>query len=327
MKRRSVIAFAFASLSCGRVESTAVANDDASTPANVACLDKQPKASAFELYSGQDYPTALAFDGTTVFWSTGTKMMTGSLCGDAATVLVDGEPSPLAMAVDATAAYWIAAAVPGGVRTVARAGGTPTTLASTPTPAAISGIAVDDAFVYYAADEGIVSVAKATGNATMLSMHGADGPFAVDASQICYGASGVFCMNKDGSGERAIAKPVGQAGVKVIATDETTVYFATTTPAPAGTRNDWVLLSVAKSGGATTMLAQNEAPIYGIGTTDAEVLWITADGEVRKMQKSGGAIATLASGTAGGGELVVTPPAILWTQWSAGGGIFAFLPK
>jgi hypothetical protein len=319
------IALAVASLSCGRVAQSSTAAGDASANTSGACVPTQPKASAFELYSGQDYPTALALDGTTVFWATGTQFMMGSLCGDAPKVLVAKEPSPLALVVDATAAYWIAAAVPGGIRTVPRAGGTPTTLTSTPTPAAVSGIVLDDAFVYYAVDEGIVSVAKAGGAATLLSKHGADGPLAVDATQICYGAGAVFCMNKDGSGERSLTKPVGQRGVQVIAMDETTIYFATTMAAPAGTRNDWALLSVPKSGGAVTTLSLNEAPINGLATSATDVFWITEDGEVRKLSKSGGPIGTVASGATGGGQLVVTPAAIVWTEWATGGGVFAFL--
>jgi hypothetical protein len=321
------LAFVMSPLSCGRVESGSAADGDAGAPASAACAKAPPKGSAFELYSAQEYPTALALDGTTVFWSTGTQMMTGSLCGDAATLLVAGEPSPLALVADANAAYWIAAATPGGVRSVARAGGTPTTLTTTPTPAAVSGIALDDAFVYYAADEGIVSVPKAGGAATLLSKHGADGPLAVDATKIYYGAGGVFSMNKDGSGEKIIAQPVGQAAVQVIGADDATIYFATTTPAPAGTRNDWVLLAVPKSGGAAKMLAQNEAPIYGIGATDTDVYWITADGDVRTTPKSGGSISTLASGASGGGQIIATPTAILWTEWASAGGVFAFLPK
>lgn len=115
------------------------------------------------LASGLAHPSAMAIDGTHVYWVTaaGGEVMKVSLGGDGLTTLATGAEGLAGIAVDADSVYWINSGeinAPSSLSKVPIAGGAVTTLAKP--SGTLSAIAVDAWSVYWATPSSVVKLAK-----------------------------------------------------------------------------------------------------------------------------------------------------------------------
>jgi hypothetical protein len=80
------------------------------------------------LASTQSQPVGVAVNGTTVYWTASSSVLSMPLAGSMATVLATGQAYPPQVAVDSANVYW--GTSQGAIATLPLDGGTPTTIAT-----------------------------------------------------------------------------------------------------------------------------------------------------------------------------------------------------
>ncbi len=234
----------------------------------------------------------------------------GTACGAAmaacqpgapAVVLATGPNSQnLGIAVDDTDVYWSGSDV-GLVQKVSKMGGAPVTLAM---PVGARGLALDDAFVYWASDAGIGRVPKAGGAPQMLgAATGYPWFIAVDDTTAYWTdhmGGHVMAAPKDGS-VPPVAIVTGLQITFGLALSSDHVFFTDNAAEE--------LLSVPKTGGQpTVMVAGTQAP-WAIAVDATTAYWTEACGPdcgaVRSIPQNGGAPATVAEMLDSPGSVVV----------------------
>jgi hypothetical protein len=246
---------------------------------------------------------------------------TGGACGtappacapDAApVVLVAGDAVECyGIAVDGTDVYWTGAET-GLIQKVSKLGGAPVTLATTSNP---RGLALDDAYVYWAADGGIARVPKAGGAPEMLgAATGFPWFIAVDdtsAYWTTYTGGDLMRVPKDGSAAptalvsgEAVAFGLALVGDRILYTDSDGV------------------LSLPKAGGAATVLVTGSQSPWSIAVDATTAYWTEACGPdcgaVRSVPQGGGAPAELATGLDAPSGIVTDGGELYWADF---GGI------
>jgi hypothetical protein len=286
-------------------------------------------------------PTALAIDGTNVYWANddveagfptnqGTIAL-APLAGSAPTVLASGRQAPAAIAVDATAVYWVdggTGSADGSVNKVPIGGGAVTTLASGISPTAI---ALDATNVYFATVSAsgtgrIARVPKAGGAVTVLTYFGVYMPWtmAIDGLSVYWidggdnssAHGGVYKIPLDGGSPTALAS--GEVYGRGLAIDASSAYFTTRD----------AIKKVPLGGGAATTVAT--APNVAVGLADLAIdandVFFTATGDqdvcaqyrtgtVAKVPIAGGGVTTLATQQALPSAIAVDGAKVYWAEW------------
>jgi hypothetical protein len=284
---------------------------------------------------------------STISFTTLTPPVTGP-------VLVSGLSNPTGLAVDTDTVYWTEFG--GLIRKASKANGIPVTLfASQYNP---SGIAVDDANVYFGDGLNIRSVPKGGGTSAILAA-ATPSQIAVDSSNIYwtdFGAGAIRKMPKSGGSPVTIA--TGTDSPSGIKTDGVNVYWSefswpgtvwkvsvnggTTTALghnvnnrgvaidPTSTNVYWgeyVFLDAGKidyaptSGGATTSLVTGLNNVWDVAADERSVFWVEdrTGGAVRQVTISGGSPATLASNLAEPVALALDSSNVYWIERNGGG--------
>jgi hypothetical protein len=231
-----------------------------------------------------------------VYWTTLTAVVKMPLESGSPQTLVDGlaDAQPWWIAVDANFVYWTNSGDPyantGSVAKVPILGGTPTTLASglaTPT-----GLAIDDARVYWTNDGSVLAVPISGGQveSIALSEPGALG-VAVDATH-------VYWANSDARVVRRISKTNGARPETIanarwpygVTADATSVYWTNYNDSSDGGS----VMKVALDGGIPITIATGTENAWSIRVDPDAVYWATRR-EIMKADLDGGHVETLAS--------------------------------
>jgi hypothetical protein len=104
---------------------------------------------------------AVVAAGGTVYWAGGAEILSAPVGGGAVTTLATGQNSPSGITFDGTSVYWTNVGGGGSVMKVGIDGGAPVTLASSPvaTTSPVAGsILVDETSVYWAGSGAIMKV-------------------------------------------------------------------------------------------------------------------------------------------------------------------------
>ncbi len=296
------------------------------------------------LVSGQNDPTALAGDGTNLYFVdpiAGTIMSVGT-GGGAPVALATGQTYPLAIGIKEATVYWANGGTSennftdGALMKVARTGGAPILLASG--QSGIEAIALDETSVYWAnagtlannyTDGSIMKVAQDGGAAiTLASGQTAPVAIAVDGTTVYWaneGSSGPGTLADDGAimalplnGGTPVTLASAQPGPGTIAVDAASVYWTTTG-------------SVAKvplGGGNPIILATEQSQPFAIALDGANVYWTNwYAGSVAKVPLGGGDPVTLAAGQNHALGIVVDGANVFWTanDGAVAGGILHVL--
>ena len=279
----------------------------------VAC---PPPAVAGALLSGPNpasEPTAMLVQGDTLYYTTGTEVMSMPAAGGAPAVLAFGQRNVTAFATDGQRLFWAtnghdhSEGLPpdGQIVSIPLAGGTPTVLASGQSwPAAL---AVNDVDVYWTSGspltyggpsrpaDGAISALPLGGGLVTVLAAGLDTPGSVAAAGGCV----AFATTLPPSGEQI------------------------PTPAPASSQ----IFAIPRTGGTPLMLAATSRNVASIATDGTTVFWIDAsqtgtdftidNGGVNAVPASGGAVTTLATGLPAPKQLALVGDQVYWAD---GGG-------
>jgi hypothetical protein len=178
------------------------------------------------LASGQDQPSAVAVDGTNVYWVTWDQQGTVEkvpIGGGPVTTLATGQSWPASVAVEGTRVYWVNG--DGTVNEVPVGGGSVTTLATGP-PNAVS-MAVDSTHVYWGTFGTVNEVPLGGGSVTTLAT-GQNFPIgmAVDGTHVYWVNHGGGEVNKVPiSGGSVTTLAQFQYDADAMAVDGTHVYW------------------------------------------------------------------------------------------------------
>ncbi len=172
-------------------------------------------------------PWAIAVDATHVYWTgsdPNAAVLKLPLDGGATTTLAGAPSSPWALTVDDSGVYWTEY---GGVRKVAKAGGTVTTLVEVDIMQ-VDDIATDATTVYFTTHSAVMKVAKAGGAVTTLAEQGFPRGIAVDASHVYWADQDngfIFRVPLDGGSIDTVASD--QFAPFDVVVDATSVYWNT----------------------------------------------------------------------------------------------------
>jgi hypothetical protein len=243
----------------------------------------------FTVSGGDEGPSALAIDTTSVYWldsagpcdaSAGCygNLFKAPLGGGPMVSLYSGGSGMITkdIAVDAINVYWTDPGLPGGpsVMSVPVNGGTPTTIASGLLNA--TNIALDAANVYWSAPSGVanvpsavMTVPKAGGTPVTLAVANNPMDLAVDSTNVYWiddGTSSVMTVPTRGGPPTTLVSNVFVPG-SGIAIDVTNVYWSSNTalmtvPKSGGTP---MTVTSGNGAGAATSIAVDSSAIYWIG--------------------------------------------------------------
>ena len=260
-------------------------------------------------------PTAILVRGETVYYTTGTEVMSMPAAGGRPVMLASGQRNVVALAADDQRLYWAAAGhgayegLPpdGQIFSIPLAGGPATTLAAAqPWPRALT---VDDVNVYWTS--GTVSANGAQTTPT-------DGK--------------ILALSKDGTGTLMVVTggldtPVGLAAASGWVAFATTLTSGGTGLSRPGTGYSSQISAVARTGGAPVTLALTDRDVPAIATDGSSVFWIAGstvgiddtfdDGTINSVPLAGGAVKVLASGQPAPRQMVLVDDQLYWSN--AGG--------
>lgn len=271
------------------------------------------------LASGLFFPSGIAVDATSVYWTSYNGVAKVNKNGGAATTLVPWLSYPGNIVVDSTSLYWGEASV---INKVGKEGGIAATLASGVTGGAV-GIAVDSTNLYWTENGGPVKqIHKNGGPVTVLFQGGSPAGIAVDSTSLYWTEplAGIIRKMDKSSGLITILVS-GLVDPYSITADSGTLYW---TEPSGGT-----VKKVSVNGGSVTTLASGLVhPHVGIAADSAAVYWNEfygtssnpLGGAIKAVGKNGGAVVALASAFYPG-SIAVDETSVYWTEGGSNGVI------
>jgi hypothetical protein len=293
--------------------------------------------------SGQFFVSALAVDGTSVYWTTGNSVMKVATSGGAPVPIASGQIDANSIAVDDTSVYWTDYNA-GTVMKVDKAGsGAPVPLATGQYYA--NGIAVDSSNVYWTtysygnADGGVYSPIAGTGSVMKVALSGSGAPVTLATAQDKPNAIAVYgnevywngqSTDVGGSLSKAAASggaitslAVGLGLVGRFVVDATGIYWYGM--GTSGLSSGIEKLALTGGAATTAISAMGEPGTPQIVIDSGNVYWVEMNwGSVMKAALvGGGAPVTLAQGSSTGGMqsfLAVDATSVYWSSQTNGAG-------
>jgi hypothetical protein len=257
----------------------------------------------------------LVLDDDFAYVAGGGELVKVPKTGGAPTVLVSGGDVPAFLTVDATKVYFAGSGNTAySLGAVSKVGNAVSVLW---TGEACAGLATDDTRVYCALQYSalILGFDKATGAQTTIGTAAAEVRFAIAAGGYLYwGAEGDGTIGRTriADGGKVILSNAAP-WVWNIAMDADNVYWGRGQPQPG-------VLSVPKTGGATTVLAGCAVhSAVAIAVDPTHVYWIDQDaGAIHAVPKTGGGDDVIASGQAGPRAIAADANAVYWLNHTDG---------
>ncbi len=263
--------------------------------------------------------TALAFDGTDLYWTQGFggwamgnpypmdgMVLRATSAGGDVVTLATSQRYPGTITLGAGEVYWangMFGTADGWIMRVAAEGGTPSTCASAQEPIAM---AVDGENVYWSVVGAVLRRPIVGGPVVTLASDGqVRGHLALLGGALYWGTTdGVTRIPTDGGAAVAVAS--GQA-TGLMAHDSAEVYWIGGAP-PS-------LVRTAVDGGTSAPIASVSSTVGGLVTDGISVYWTdTAGGTVLKVGVSGGAVMTLATGQSAPTALAMDSQSLYWVS-------------
>jgi hypothetical protein len=246
---------------------------------------------------------SLALDGANVYFAGGGAVGSVPKSGGSTVMLSTGEHAGLGFATSGSALFWnedftdpTCHCDSGVIHRMPTGGGPPTALVSN--LSLVMGLAADTASVYWIESGSVKRVSLDGGDVTVLasgqsgaiglSVDAANVYFTIDDAQV--GTCGLCPPPpplKD-TDSTIYSVPIGGGTVSTVATGYTIASVASD-----GTNLYWLdthaqtLSTVGVRGGSPTVLAANEPGALGPVVDDRAVYWVNADGQIRRMSKTG----------------------------------------
>jgi hypothetical protein len=270
------------------------------------------------LASGQSFPSNLAVDATSVYWTNfgGGSVVKVGLAGGMLTTIAQGQFKPSGIGVNGANVYWTNFSN-GTIMTAATSGGgTASTLANTQgEPYALT---VDATNVYWtnigAGAASVVQIAQTGAGSPItlvsgLSSPGAlttDGTFAYWTDSVA-GAVGKIAL---GGGGVPLTLATGQAGVEGIGIANSDLFWAVGTKIEEGTTAAGTPLAFAGGQSGAQALTTDD---------DGNVFWADyTGGSIVTQEVFGGVATTLAAGQGAPNGIVVDATSVYWANYMTG---------